>query len=163
MFLLLLSVCNVSCQRERSHLLFLLNRRRMDGTDGPQRREDLECSCSNAKTSWGLSGTAPGWRQDAFGAHCPSSPCAETGYIRLAPPPVRRQDALGVHCPWSSDYFSDFSAHQWTNGLKLMAQNPKAYSVTRRGEKITRKSHQPRMHPKELMGREASLLPGEPT
>lgn len=50
-------------------------------------------------------------------------------------------------------------------GWKLMAQNSKAYSVTRGGggEVITLKSHQPHMHRKELMGREASLLPGELT
>lgn len=100
-FLLLLSVCNVSWKRERSHLLLLLNRRRMDGTDGPQRQKDLECSCSDAKTSWGLSSTAPGWRQGASGAHCPSSPlcgdrthqartapCMETGCIRHSLPMV---------------------------------------------------------------------------
>lgn len=93
------------------------------------------------------------------------APCAETGHIRRALPPVWRQDASGTHCPWSRDYFSDFSAHQWTNGLEVDGSELQSLQCNPRGggEVITLKSHQPHMHLKELMGREASLLPGEPT
>lgn len=48
-------------------------------------------------------------------------------------------------------------------GWKLMAQHPKACSVTSRGgEDDASNSHQPHMHPKEHLGREVSFSPENP-